>query len=178
MHKNATAQAPFGRFILLDRTRHDLSDTLTILGCTLWSRIDPAREHDVQRGLNDFHQIDGLTPALYASLHERDRLWLERSLAAIARDEPHRRVVVMTHHAPTEEGTSDPRYADSAIRSAFSTELVGGPCWRTPTLKVWAFGHTHWPCDFEREGVRVLSNPKGYAGGTERGFVPGKVIEV
>ncbi|KAI0825032.1 Ser/Thr protein phosphatase protein [Trametes gibbosa] len=176
-HDRATVEEPFGRFILLDRTRHDLSDTVTILGCTLWSNIDPAHKCAVQLGLSDFSQIAGLTPSVYTSLHERDVSWLAQNIAAIATDEPHRRVVIMTHHAPTVEGVSDPRYAESPIRSAFSTELVGGPCWQDP-VKMWLFGHTHWPCDFERKGVRVLSNPKGYGRGVDRGFVPGKVIEI
>ncbi|KAI0375101.1 Ser/Thr protein phosphatase protein [Pilatotrama ljubarskyi] len=176
-HEMVDTDEPFGRFILLDRTRYDLSDTVTILGCTLWSRLDPDRESAVRRGLNDFSMIEGFTPRVYTSLHERDLSWLENSIASIAEKEPHRRIVVMTHHAPTVEGTSNPQYAGSPIGSAFATELVDGPCWKEQ-VKVWAFGHTHWACDFEREGVRVVSNPKGYGGGRRQGFVPDKVVEI
>ncbi|EIW64566.1 Ser/Thr protein phosphatase protein [Trametes versicolor FP-101664 SS1] len=177
MHEQATLQEPFGRFILLDRTRYDISETVTVLGCTLWSRLDPSRRHAIHLGLNDFSQIQDFTPSVYNSLFERDLAWLERSISDISAEEPHRRIVVMTHHAPTVEGTSNPQYQDSPLTSAFSTELVGGPCWKGK-VKVWAFGHTHWACDFEREGVRVVSNPKGYGRGVDRGFVPEKVVEV
>lgn len=177
LHENATPHEPFGRFVLLDRTRYDLSATVTVLGCTLWSRLDPNYRIAIQIGLNDFSQIDDFTPRVYESLHERDLSWLERSIADIAEDEPHRRIVVMTHHAPTVEGTSNPRYAGGPLGSAFATELVGGPFWKEPVV-MWAFGHTHWACDFEREGVRVLSNPKGYGRGVDRGFVPEKVVEI
>ncbi|KAI0639503.1 Ser/Thr protein phosphatase protein [Trametes polyzona] len=175
-HEKATPEEPFGRFILLDRTRYDLSPTLTVLGCTLWSRLDPDNTDLIHIGLNDFHQIAGLTPPVYDALHERDLAWLERSIADIAAHEPHRKIVVMTHHAPTVQGTSNPLYDGSPIGSAFSTELVGGPCWK-PQVKVWAFGHTHWACDFEREGIRVVSNPKGYKGGGT-GFDPEKVVVI
>ncbi|KAI0361508.1 Ser/Thr protein phosphatase protein [Trametes cingulata] len=176
-HEKATETEPFGRFVLLDRTRCDLSETVTVLGCTLWSKLDPERVNAIQLGLNDFSMIEGFTPQLYTSLHERDLAWLEGNIAAIAQNEPHRRIIVMTHHAPTVEGTSNPQYAGSPISSAFATELVGGPCWREQ-VKVWAFGHTHWACDFEREGVRVVSNPKGYGAGRRQGFNPEMVVEI
>jgi hypothetical protein len=32
---------------------------------------------------------------------------------------------------------------------------------------MWAFGHTHWECDFERVRVRVLSNQRGYGEGRD-----------
>ena len=98
-------------------------------------------------------------------------------VADIAREEPHRRVVVMTHHAPTVEGTSDPKYAGGPTNSAFATEMVGSVVWRAGVVKVWMFGHTHWCCDFEREGVRVVSNQRGYKEGAP-GFLPDKVVEI
>ena len=168
-----------GRFVLLDRTRHDLSAEVTVLGCTLWSALPSqgARLAQVRMGLNDFSKIQDFTPKVYTDMHRRDRAWLERAVGEIAKREPHRRIVVMTHHAPTVEDTSDPKHAGSAMNCAFATELVGGRCWRKP-VKVWMFGHTHWVCDFERKGVRVLSNPRGYTGHGEDGFDPGMVVEV
>ncbi|KAI0778285.1 Ser/Thr protein phosphatase protein [Trametes elegans] len=167
---------PSGRFVFLNRTRYDLSDSVTVLGCTLWSRLDPARKFSIRLGLTDFSQITQFTPRLYQSLHAQDLSWLERSISDIAASEPHRRIIVMTHHAPTVAGTSNPRYAGSPISSAFATELVGGLCW-VEQVKVWAFGHTHWACDFEREGVRVVSNPKGYQDGG-KSFKPGFVVNI
>ncbi|KAI0332972.1 Ser/Thr protein phosphatase protein [Cubamyces sp. BRFM 1775] len=166
-----------GRFVLLDRTRHDLSPTLTVLGCTLWARLDP-NELDVLRwGVNDFRRIEGFDPDAFQAAHARDAAWLAQAVADVARDEPERRVVVMTHHAPTVEGTSDPRYAEGPTGSAFATELVGSEVWRKEVVRVWMFGHTHWCCDFEREGVRVVSNQRGYKQGAP-GFELDKVIEV
>ena len=86
----------------------------------------------------------------------------------------------MTHHAPTVGGTSDPKFAAGgpvASGSAFATELVGGPCWDKERVRVWMFGHTHWCCDFVREGVRVVSNQRGYREGVP-GFAPDKVVEI
>lgn len=96
----------------------------------------------------------------------------------------------MTHHAPTIEGTSDPNFAGGPTASAFATELLAGGVggehaeveklgeWEGgEQVRAWMFGHTHWSCDFERAGVRVVSNQRGYKDG-DAGFVPDKVIEI
>ncbi|EJF66790.1 Ser/Thr protein phosphatase protein [Dichomitus squalens LYAD-421 SS1] len=173
---NPPAGQSIGRFVLLDRTRFDLSDTVTVLGCTLWSRLDMLNAEMLCLGLNDFRLISDMNIATYTALHRRDVEWLERSITQIARDEPHRRIVVMTHHAPTVADTSEERFVGGPLNSAFATELTEGPCWNE-RVKVWMFGHTHWPCDFERKGVRVVSNPRGYRHAMD-GFEPHMVVEI
>ncbi|RPD82456.1 Ser/Thr protein phosphatase protein [Lentinus tigrinus ALCF2SS1-7] len=179
MEKQANSSTPdvnYGRFVLLDRTRYDLSDTVTVLGCTLWSHLDSKHVELIHLGLNDFHMIKDFTPDVYQSLHKRDAEWLSRTVTDIAHDEPHRKLIVMTHHAPTVDDTSNPMYRGGQMGSAFSTELSQTEWW--PHIKVWMFGHTHWPCDFERNGVRVLSNPKGYRTAGDDGYDPEMVVEV
>lgn len=66
-----------GRFVVLDRMRYDLSDAVTVLGCTLWSRIDPDNADIVAMGLNDFRMISDMDVATYQSLHRQDVEWLE-----------------------------------------------------------------------------------------------------
>lgn len=96
--------------------------------------------------------------------------------------EPHRRIVVLTHYAPTVQGTIDPRVAEghtsARLVSASATELTGEQCWRSGKVKVWAFGHTCWCADFERLGVRVLANQRGFGEHECVGFEPGKVVEL
>ena len=78
--------------------------------------------------------------------------------------DPDRQVVVFTHHAPAMRGTADPKYAGGPSESAFATDLVGQKCWGDP-VKVWVFGHTHWSCDFVKDGIRIVSNQRGYSKG-------------
>ncbi|KAI8973982.1 hypothetical protein BD414DRAFT_498768, partial [Trametes punicea] len=180
----------FGRFVLLDRGRYDLSQMVTVLGCTLWARLDADDLDVLRRGVTDFRRIEGFDPAAYQVAHARDAAWLAEAVAEVEREKGRRRVVVMTHHAPTVEGTGDPRYVGGATSSAFATEMVGSAVWPRRDLgegadgegtrgavRVWMFGHTHWCCDFVREGVRVVSNPRGYREGAP-GFTPEKVVEV
>ncbi|PBK75748.1 Ser/Thr protein phosphatase superfamily protein [Armillaria solidipes] len=167
-------QSSSGKLIVLDRTRFDVSPTLTILGCTLWSALDPDCLDILSWSLTDFKRIHGFDAAFYNTLHQTDLAWLCESVEIIRRDEPHRRVVVLTHHAPTIEGTGDPKYIGGPTSSAFATELIEFPCWGSP-VHMWAFGHTHWCCDFERKGVRVYANQRGYGTGTTD-FDPSKAV--
>lgn len=164
-----------GEFIFLDKTRYDVSPTLSILGCTLWAALDPDDLDILSWGLNDFNWIDGFDPAAFDAAHRADRAWLAQELTGI-RAEPARRVAVFTHHAPTIDGTADPKYIGGPTNSAFATELAEGELWGPP-VALWAFGHTHWTCDFERNAVRVVSNQRGYKEHPDA-FDVGKVIEL
>jgi len=166
-----------GEFIFLNRTRYDLSSTLTILGCTLWSTLDPENIDLLVWGLTDFQRIDNFNPAAYSECHRADLAWLRQSIAHIRANEPERRVIVFTHHAPTIGGTANPKYIGGPTNSAFATELsMEEDLWAAP-VAVWAFGHTHWNCDFERRGVRVVSNQRGYKGGGT-GFDTAKIFRL
>lgn len=46
-----------GKLVLLDRTRYDISPTVTILGCTLLSHVSREQMGSVSFGLNDFYHI-------------------------------------------------------------------------------------------------------------------------
>ncbi|KAM3450615.1 hypothetical protein NHJ6243_009767 [Beauveria neobassiana] len=46
------------QLVLLDQTRYDLSPTVTVLGCTLFSYVAFENQDRVSMGLNDFYLID------------------------------------------------------------------------------------------------------------------------
>ncbi|KZO94542.1 hypothetical protein CALVIDRAFT_484284 [Calocera viscosa TUFC12733] len=166
-----------GVFVYLNRTRYDVSPSLTLLGCTLWSAIDPEHADAIAKISPDFKFTENFDVAAYDEVHKADLTWLEGAIAAIRTEELHRQIVVFTHHAPTFEDTQDPKFKGGFAGSAFSTELTENEWWGAP-LKTWCFGHTHWTCDFERKGVRAVSNQRGYPSDGQRGFDPTKVIEV
>ncbi|KAG6899946.1 hypothetical protein C0993_005069 [Termitomyces sp. T159_Od127] len=171
------ADPSLGTFVYLNRTRHDVSPELTILGCTLWSSLNPDDLDILSWSLTDFRRIDNFSPDAYDALHKADLAWLNSTVASIARDEPERQIVVLTHHAPTKDGTGDPKFNDGPTNSAFVTELTGEECWESKKIKLWAFGHTHWCCDFNRKGTRVYSNQRGYGEGRED-YDAGKIVEL
>lgn len=157
------------RLTVLNRKRVDFVDGVTILGVTLHSMISEDNKEHIQRCVNDFHLIGGWTVEDHNREHKLDREWLKKELAAIDSEEAtgvEKRVVIVTHHAPSFIGTSAPEHKDSVLGSAFCTELLSSveKRWRgAEMIRLWVFGHTHFSVDFStRGGIRVVANQKGY----------------
>ncbi|KAF1348565.1 hypothetical protein BDV97DRAFT_297100 [Delphinella strobiligena] len=154
-----------GRFVLLDRNRFDLSPNVTVLGCTLHSRIDSAQTDHVSFGLNDFYYIEDWTVDKHTDAHVADLAWLDEQVSSLAITDPEKRIVILTHHSPTLDPRSiDPAHTASKVSSGFMTDLSSTRCWMSPKVVLWAFGHTHFNCDFidETTGKRVFTNQRGY----------------
>jgi len=133
--------------------------------------------------------------------HARDAAWLEAEVRAAARrGEP---VVVLTHHAPLFDGTSHPRYPRGPTSHGFATDMshlfaapaaaaaaaplaesalasapAGGG--EPSSVRAWAFGHTHFSCDFVPAGsaTRIVANQRGYRGSVSDFYRPDFVLEV
>ena len=145
-----------GKFVFLDQTRYDLTSDLAVLGCTLFSRISPKQDFAVESRMLDFRDILRWTTDDHNEAHQADLAWLNAQVSEMARDEPHRRIVVFTHHSPSLDARcTDPKHAGSEVTSGFAADLSMEECW--------TFGHTHYSCAFTDEnGKAVLSNQKGY----------------
>jgi hypothetical protein len=71
----------------------------------------------------------------------------------------------------------DEKHRNSMVASGFSTDLSENECWTNPSVVMWAFGHTHFNCDYiDHIGKRVVSNQAGYASVEEKGFNAKKVF--
>jgi hypothetical protein len=157
-----------GRFHFLSRTRIDLSPTLTLLGCTLWTHIPPSCAQSCASLLTDFSEENGIwerSVEQHNLDHQQDLAWLNDSVQAISANEPGREIVVLTHHSPTMDGrANDKRHERSRTNAGFRTDLSGEVCWRSKRVRMWAFGHTHFSCQwYDGEGGKlVVANQKGY----------------
>jgi Calcineurin-like phosphoesterase len=174
--------AKIGRFVFLDQTRYDISSYVTVLGCTLYSNILDQQLETVSMGLNDFYHIDGGWDVhKHRRAHAADLQWLNEQVRSISQEDPKRKIIIMTHHSPVYGGlATNPRHAGSMLASGFATDLSTEQCWRNPSVKVWAFGHTHFNCDYRDEGTRkrVVTNQKGYYFAQAAGFDEEKVVQV
>ena len=155
------------KLILMNRTRVDLDapEPITVLGCTLHSNVPPESQDVVHQKISDFRHIGGWTVADHVAEHLKDVEWLEREIQAIRNQDSgsRRKVVVITHHAPSIYGTSEPAHAANPWSSAFATDLLGkgtGSC--LDDVQCWIFGHTHYSTKFLRGTVKVVSNQRGY----------------
>jgi hypothetical protein len=179
MSWETTLNKDFGsRFHVMNRTRVDLSPTLTLLGCTLWSHVSTPHQQEVAVALKDVDEKYGIWDRSildHNADHAVDLAWLNNQVSRIEAGEPEREIIVLTHHSPTIDARANSKRfpPERAMNSAFRTDLSSEKCWTSPAVNVWAYGHTHFSCQFvderdaEDEGSArrklVVSNQKGYA---------------
>ncbi|MGN6820565.1 MAG: metallophosphoesterase [Sphingomonas sp.] len=72
------------------------------------------------------------------------------------------RAIVVTHTAPCEKSL-DPRYAGHESNAYYFNPMMANVIKDfKDKIAIWHHGHTHYPMDVEFEGVRILTNPRGY----------------
>ena len=143
------------------------------LGCTLWtdyalhggdSKLDAMIA--ARQGMNDYTRIKidsprelywqrkhRLFPAMAARRHAASRQWLE---AQLSQGEPQRTVVV-THHAPHPKSIP-PEFVGHPLSPCYASNLAA----LMGQAELWIHGHIHESVDYEVNGTRVVSNPRGY----------------
>lgn len=158
-----------GQFVFLDQTRYDFCSVVdvgvTILGCTLFSQVVPEQAREVVNRFVDFKDLIDWDVGDHNDCHQADRQWLNNEVEKISEEDPNRKIVIFAHYSPSiDKRTKDPRYKKGTVDSGFMTDLSGETCWKRSTVKLWAFGHTHYNFDFKDEetGKRVVANQKGY----------------
>lgn len=177
----ASARSPeLGQFVAMMKNRFDFRDeNFTLLGCTLFSDI-PQDHYDVaEKGVNDFRKgriKGGWSVAEHVETHRAHLAWLNAEVKKA--EEEGRKVAILTHHSPTVDNRAvEERYRNDVVLSAYSTDLSLEPCWTSQAVKLWAFGHTHYNCDFvDQHGKRVFTNQKGDI--NSKGWDPQKVVVV
>jgi predicted phosphodiesterase len=175
-----TEQQARGKFVLLDQTRYDLSPTVSILGCTLFSNIADAQKDFVNFGLNDFYHTENWTVEDHVQKHKSELCWLNSEVQKLMEGSD-RKIIIMSHYSPTDDAyTIDPKHKSSNMSSGFMTDLSQEICFSSERVAVWAFGHTHFNCDFEHEihQTRFITNQRGYYFAQSNGFNPGKMVEL
>jgi hypothetical protein len=147
--------------VLLQRARWDDPDSdLTILGCTLWSAIPETSYGIVEDKVNDFKRIDQWTAQQHSAVHKEEVAWLREQVKQVRSGPAKRRLLIATHHAPCIEGTSRPEHVSNPWTPAFPTDLVDQEGWEG--VKVWVFGQTHYSAQLSRNGIKLVSNQRGY----------------
>jgi len=141
-----------GTVSFLDCDAYDVEGTsLRILGCTLWSDVSDEARDNVGSSLNDYVSISvargsgaksKATVDDTNSWHQLELAWLQNEMQRAEGDG--KRVIVLTHHAPTFHCTSAPGHRSEPpnfINYAFATRLEY--MLKAPVL-TWLFGHSHW----------------------------------
>ncbi|KAF3481125.1 Ser/Thr protein phosphatase superfamily protein [Arthroderma uncinatum] len=163
-----------GKLSILNRTRVELPGfpNITLLGCTLQSRIPPESVEAVSGRVKDFHRIKDWSIEDHNAEHREDVEWLRDQITSL-RDgdrasnlEGQRSIIVITHHAPCINESSRPEHVQNPWTCSFATELLDQAV--SPANAIfsqvqhWVFGHTHYTTSFIKAGVRLVSNQRGY----------------
>lgn len=145
----------FGAEILDQSNPSVVVDDVVIVGSTLWTDIKPQHVLSALRSINDFKQMlnDGsnITVDDINTMHRRD---LTSIIDAVDRYVD-RNVVVVTHHSPVPDRSSD---------QYIHYNNLGNYIIDHPQIKVWVHGHDHQHHDYMIGNTRILSNPRGYQG--------------
>jgi Icc-related predicted phosphoesterase len=155
-------------------------DDVWFFGGTFWTdmnRGDPISLHQIENGMSDFRVIkmgDGVRvkttyggeyytskfKPLYAKSVFHETM---ESLRAFLLNHENDKVVVVSHHAPTELSV-DPVYKDEYHMNGAYHSRLGDFILDFPQIKAWVHGHVHNKTDYMIGSTRVLANPRGYAG--------------
>lgn len=156
-------------YLCLDNPYADIAG-YRFVGSTLWTDFHGGNIIHMDRAafcMNDYHLItwtDGIT---YRKLNPKDvhaRHLLEKQRILKAVDDADK-VVVITHHAPSELSVHT-RYLNSRdmyLNSSYHSRLADIILDR-PQIKLWVHGHTHDVFDYKLGDTRVVCNPMGYPG--------------
>ncbi|KAF2803166.1 phosphoesterase [Mytilinidion resinicola] len=147
-----------GKLILLHQTRYDVpKSSFSILGCTLWSQIPESARPRVQTALNHFRKIEGWTIDSHNAVFDTELAWLK---GQVDRQHEQRKILIVTHHAPTIEETAHPQHAGSDLSSAFASSIITDEdtTWEQSDI----FRHTHYTNTFKKGGIKIMSNQRGY----------------
>lgn len=166
----------------VERQVVDIDGVVIILATTLWSEIPQASIAVAELSMNDYHisyvtkspqdgEFKQMTTAYTNRWYATSLAWLEQQLQTYQQ----KQVVVLTHHTPALQGTSNPRFDHSPLNVWFSsdlTRLLG------PPVHTWVCGHTHFNFDtihhhshLERtSGTRLVSNQRGYPGQEKKDY--------
>ncbi|KAF2834625.1 hypothetical protein M501DRAFT_1020605 [Patellaria atrata CBS 101060] len=152
------------RFILLDRKRFDSNETITVLGCTLWTSIMPSEILTVSSRLTDWNEIRGIkgwSVDDHLNAHKEDLTWLNQEVQKTNQTEPDRQIAILTYHSlATDPTANNSAHTGNDVKLGFVTDLSSQSCWTNPQVKLWAFGHNHYSCSYrdEANGKLVVSN--------------------
>lgn len=169
-------------FYFLQNTLLMIEDLL-IMGCTMWTNFNDREpiQMDVATGImTDFETIKYdkkyFTVTNWLAENEKSRNFLWDTLELFKHDD--RKKVVITHHLPSVKSITESFYETRGIGYVYNyasddmEEFLN-------LSNLWIHGHTHDSVDYEENGCRIVSNPRGYHKYEENNnFNPELIIDI
>lgn len=167
-----------------------LIDDVLFICATLWSDFDngnPLSMYNIDQGMNDFQLIRyGTVEDQFwrrfktidaFKLHKQSKEFIFKTISqAKISPVPPRKIVVVTHHAPSFQSIPSGFY-NNMLNGGYASELGYAILENCPDY--WFHGHIHDSVDYMIGDCHVLSNPRGYAGYMENpNFNPNFTITI
>ena len=174
-------------------------DDIVFVGGTMWTDYCLYGEDKKEMfiwyatcGMNDFryglynsnpeienkkeHMLKKLTPENCEEMFHRTVAVIDE----VCKRFPEKKIVVVTHHAPSEQSISK-FYKNDPLNPAFASNLESFIL-NHPNIKLWCHGHIHSSCDYTIGNCRIICNPRGYVKYSEStettGFNKDFIVEI
>jgi Icc-related predicted phosphoesterase len=142
-------------------------DGVLFIGTTLWTDMnqnDWHTKYQVKHGISDFRIIKNdrngyhnLHPDDVIVRHNKSLEFIKNTVANTSK-----KIVVVTHHAPSDMSVADCYKSDHLMNGAYRTNVE--EFIMDSNITHWYHGHTHFPFDYMLGNTRVVCNPRGYIG--------------
>lgn len=139
-------------------------DDVAFIGATMWTDFNNYNDRvmlEAQLRMNDYifiaNQGKQLTAKDIIEIHYKSVKYIFSAIKFFK--EEGKKVVVVTHHAPSLKSTKK-RYRGDMLNHAYVSDLEEMIAVAKPDI--WIHGHNHDSFDYNVGATRVLANPRGY----------------
>jgi len=127
---------------------------------TLWSKISEGNQWQIEKSLNDFHQIKNngfrLSAEKYNELNAESLAFLQKEISETNEEQ----IAVFTHHCPTFMNYPA-QYKGDILNEAFAVELFDFI--ESSNINYWVYGHHHSNTpEFSIKNTKLITNQLGY----------------
>jgi Icc-related predicted phosphoesterase len=146
-----------------------IKNDIVFIGCILFTDFDlfPSRclaQEVARQSLNDYRRVKIYKHCLLQTLLPDDTLKAHRKskryINKICKDFSDKKVIVITHHAPSILSVQT-KYKNDILSAAFASNLEN-LMEKNKNIKLWCHGHVHNNADYKIFDTRIVANPLGY----------------
>lgn len=154
-----------------------LHENTKLIFSTLWSKISPAYQWEIEKGMNDFRLIKykgfRFSVEHYNQFHEESLAFIQKELKSVKEE----KIAIFTHHCPTFLNYPE-QYKGDLLNEAFAVELFD--LIEASEITSWVYGHHHTNTpEFTIVNTKLLTNQLGYVQQNEHQlFKTNKCIEL
>lgn len=172
----------FDNVTYLDNEFINLNEEYILIGSTLWTdfnKNNPITQLWASSHMNDYRLIKIDDPS-YVKRFPKDNALLKpfnvynyhleskEFIEGVVKSNKDKKVIVITHHAPSFQSVSDYFKKDIDGNGCYASEMSDF-IFEHENIKLWQHGHMHHHKDYEIGKCRVICHPRGYPSDSGRG---------